>query len=68
ENFGQLTYTRVYQGTLKKGETYYNPRMGKSQRVGRLVRMHSNDREDVDMAEAGDIIAMVGVEICLIQW
>ncbi|MBC7530003.1 MAG: elongation factor G [Oligoflexus sp.] len=62
ENFGQLTYTRVYQGTLKKGETYYNPRMGKSQRVGRLVRMHSNDREDVDFAEAGDIIAMVGVE------
>ncbi|RYZ50134.1 MAG: elongation factor G, partial [Proteobacteria bacterium] len=62
ENFGQLTYTRVYQGTLKKGETYYNPRMGKSQRVGRLVRMHSNDREDVDVAYAGDIIAMVGVE------
>lgn len=62
ENFGQLTYTRIYQGTLRKGETYYNPRMGKSQRVGRLVRMHSNDREDVDMAEAGDIIAMVGVE------
>ncbi|MBC7660664.1 MAG: elongation factor G [Chitinophagaceae bacterium] len=62
ENFGQLTYTRVYQGTLKKGETYYNPRMGKSQRVGRLVRMHSNDREDVDIAYAGDIIAMVGVE------
>jgi len=62
ETFGQLTYTRVYQGTLRKGETYYNPRMGKSQRVGRLVRMHSNDREDVDLAEAGDIIAMVGVE------
>ncbi|MDQ3232902.1 MAG: GTP-binding protein, partial [Pseudobdellovibrionaceae bacterium] len=62
ENFGQLTYTRIYQGTLKKGESYYNPRMGKTQRVGRLVRMHSNDREDVAMAEAGDIIAMVGVE------
>ncbi len=62
ETFGQLTYTRVYQGTIKKGETYYNPRMGKSQRVGRLVRMHSNDREDVDSAGAGDIIAMVGVE------
>ena len=62
ENFGQLTYTRVYQGTLRKGQSYYNPRMGKSQRVGRLVRMHSNDREDVDFAVAGDIIAMVGVE------
>ncbi len=62
ENFGQLTYTRIYQGTLRKGESYYNPRLGKSQRVGRLVRMHSNDREDVASAEAGDIIAMVGVE------
>ncbi len=62
ETFGQLTYTRVYQGTLRKGQSYYNPRMGKSQRVGRLVRMHSNDREDVDFAVAGDIIAMVGVE------
>lgn len=62
ETFGQLTYTRVYQGTIRKGESYLNPRMGKTQRVGRLVRMHSNDREDVDFAEAGDIIAMVGVE------
>lgn len=62
ETFGQLTYTRVYQGTLKKGESYYNPRMGKKQRVGRLVRMHSNEKEDVTEAGAGDIIAMVGVE------
>ncbi len=62
ENFGQLTYTRIYQGTLRKGQSYLNPRIGKTQRVGRLVRMHSNDREDVDFAEAGDIIAMVGVE------
>ncbi len=62
DTFGQLTYTRIYQGTLKKGESYYNPRLGKTQRVGRLVRMHSNDRDDVAFAEAGDIIAMVGVE------
>jgi elongation factor G len=62
ETFGQLTYTRIYQGTLRKGQSYLNPRTGKTQRVGRLVRMHSNDREDVDTAEAGDIIAMVGVE------
>lgn len=62
ETFGQLTYTRVYQGTLRKGQNYLNPRIGKTQRVGRLVRMHANDREDVDFAEAGDIVAMVGVE------
>jgi len=62
ETFGQLTYTRIYQGTLKKGESYYNPRMGKRQRVGRIVRMHSNDREDITEAKAGDIVAMVGVE------
>jgi elongation factor G len=62
EKFGQLTYTRVYQGTLRKGGTYYNPRMGKSVRIGRIVRMHANDREDIDLAEAGDIVAMVGVD------
>ena len=62
ETFGQLTYTRIYQGTIKKGQSYYNPRIGKKQRIGRLVRMHSNDREDLDEAYAGDIIALVGVD------
>jgi len=62
ENFGQLTYTRIYQGTLKKGESYFNPRMGKKQRIGRIVRMHANDREDVSEAYAGDIVAVVGVD------
>ena len=62
ETFGQLTYTRVYQGTLKKGASYYNPRLGKKQRIGRIVRMHSNDREDLNEAYAGDIVAMVGVD------
>lgn len=62
ETFGQLTYTRIYQGTIKKGQSYYNPRLGKKQRVGRLVRMHSNDREDLEQAYAGDIIALVGVD------
>jgi elongation factor G len=62
EKFGQLTYTRVYQGILKKGESYFNPRMGKSIRIGRIVRMHANDREDIDQAGAGDIVAMVGVD------
>ena len=62
DTYGQLTYTRVYQGTLHKGETHFNPRLNKKQRIGRLVRMHSNERQEIDKAEAGDIIAMVGVD------
>lgn len=62
EQFGQLTYTRIYQGTLRKGEPIVNVRTGKKLRVGRMVRMHSNDRENIDVAEAGDIVAMIGVE------
>ncbi|MCX6116662.1 MAG: elongation factor G [Proteobacteria bacterium] len=62
ETFGQLTYTRIYQGTLKKGDTCYNPRMGKAQRIGRIVRLHANDKEEIAEASAGDIIAMVGVD------
>ncbi len=62
EQFGQLTYTRIYQGTLKKGEQLTNSRTGNRMRIGRMVRMHSNDRENIDHAEAGDIVAMVGVD------
>lgn len=62
EQFGQLTYTRIYQGTLTKGDTVYNTRTGKKVRVGRLVRMNSNDRENIDAAGAGDIVAMIGVD------
>lgn len=62
ETFGQLTYTRIYQGTLKKGMTIVNSRTGKKVRLGRLLRMHSNDRENIDEAYAGDIVAMVGID------
>ena len=62
EQFGQLTYTRVYQGKIVKGESYVNTRTGQKTRFGRLVRMHSNDREDVEEAGPGDIIAVVGVD------
>lgn len=62
EQFGQLTYTRVYQGTIKKGTFVYNSRTGKKVRVGRMVRMHSNDRIDEQEASAGDIIALVGID------
>src|SRR5690606_5584301 len=57
DEFGQLTFTRVYQGTAKKGETYVNQRTCKKDRFSRIVKMHSDKREDVDQAEAGDIVA-----------
>ncbi len=62
ESFGQLTFTRVYQGRIERGGTYFNSRAGRKQRVGRILRMHANDREDVDVAEAGDIVALIGVD------
>ena len=62
EQFGQLTYTRIYQGTLNKGESVYNTRTKKKIRIGRMVRMNSNDRENINEAHAGDIIALVGVD------
>lgn len=62
EAFGQLTYMRIYQGQIKKGESYINARTGNSVRFGRLVRMHADDREEIDVAGAGDIIAVVGVD------
>ena len=62
EQFGQLTYTRIYQGKVTKGESYINTRTGQKVRFGRIVRMHSNDREDVETAGAGDIIAIVGID------
>jgi elongation factor G len=62
EQFGQLTYIRIYQGRLNKGDTVYNTRTKKKVRVGRMVRMNSNDRENIDEAHAGDIIAIVGME------
>ncbi len=63
ETFGQLTYVRIYQGTIAKGRTYRNVRTGNALRVGRIVRMHANDREEVDKAKPGDIVALVGVDL-----
>ncbi|KAJ1506603.1 Elongation factor G, mitochondrial [Coelomomyces lativittatus] len=60
--FGQLTYMRVYQGTLRKGMVVFNARTEKKVKVPRLVRMHSNEMEDVDAIHAGEICAVFGIE------
>lgn len=61
-NFGQLTYIRVYQGTLKKGLNVYNARTDKKVKIPRIVRMHSNEMEEVQEIGAGEICAVFGVE------
>lgn len=60
--YGQLTYLRVYQGTLKKGMMVFNTKTNKKVKVPRLVKMHSNELVDVDSASAGDVVATFGVE------
>jgi elongation factor G len=62
DEFGQLTFTRIYQGKIEKGGTYYNQRTGKKERFGRIVKMHADKREEVDTASAGDIVAIMGID------
>ena len=62
DKFGALTFTRIYSGVLKKGTTVLNTFTGKTERVGRMVEMHANDRTEIDVAQAGDIIAIVGMK------
>jgi len=59
--YGNLTYFRVYSGTLNKGTYLYNSRSGRKERIGRILRMHANHREDIDSIGAGDIAAAVGL-------
>jgi len=59
---GQLTFFRIYSGSLKSGETVFNPTKGKKERIGRLVKMHANKREEIQEVSAGDIFAAVGLK------
>ena len=60
--YGQLTYVRTYQGLLKKGDTVFNSRTGKKVKIGRLVRMHSDEMEEIESCGPGDIVALFGVD------
>jgi len=60
--YGQLTYVRIYQGALKKGDELYNTRARRKFKVGRLVRMHADDMEDITEGSPGDIVALFGIE------
>lgn len=60
--YGQLTYIRVYQGSMRKGSEVYNSRSGKNFKVGRLIRMHSSSMEDINEASCGDIVALFGID------
>ncbi|GAB6063943.1 elongation factor G [Deferrisoma palaeochoriense] len=60
--YGQLTYVRVYQGVIRKGDTLVNARTGKKFKVGRLCRMHANQMEEIEASNSGDIVAMFGID------
>ncbi|MCH1925555.1 elongation factor G [Shewanella sp. C32] len=62
DRFGALTFIRIYSGKLKKGDTILNSATGKTERIGRMVMMHANDRAEIDSAQAGDILAVVGMK------
>ena len=62
DRYGALTFIRIYSGVLNKGDTVLNTFTGKTDRVGRLVAMHADSREEIDTAQAGDIVAIVGMK------
>jgi len=62
EPFGQVTYTRIYQGRIVKGGQYVNSRSGRKQRVNRILRMHADHREELNAARSGDIVAIMGLD------
>ncbi|MGX5175111.1 elongation factor G [Aliikangiella sp. IMCC44653] len=62
DRFGALTFIRIYSGVLNKGDTVLNSFTGKTERIGRMVEMHADERTEIDRAQAGDIIAVVGMK------
>ncbi|MFM9068700.1 MAG: elongation factor G [Planctomycetota bacterium] len=60
--YGQLTFMRIYQGKVEKGQMYVNQRSTRVERFSRIVRMHADKREEIDFAEAGDIVAIMGID------
>lgn len=62
DRFGALTFIRIYSGVMNKGDTVLNTYTGKTERIGRMVEMHADSREELDSAQAGDIIAVVGMK------
>jgi elongation factor G len=62
DRYGALTFVRVYSGKINKGDTILNSFTGKTERVGRMVEMHANDRNEIESAQAGDIFAIVGMK------
>ena len=62
DKYGALTFTRIYSGKLEKGMTILNTFSKKTERVGRIIQMHADDREEIDAAQAGDIVALLGMK------
>ena len=62
DRYGALTFTRIYSGTIRKGDTVVNTFTGKTERIGRIVEMHADEREERDSAQAGDIVALLGLK------
>ncbi len=62
DRYGALTFTRIYSGRIAKGDTVLNTYTGKTERIGRIVEMHANSREEIDSAQAGDIVALLGMK------
>jgi elongation factor G len=62
DRYGALTFTRIYSGRIEKGDSVLNTFTGKTERIGRIVEMHANSREELDSAQAGDIVALLGMK------
>ncbi|NCF16112.1 MAG: elongation factor G [Gammaproteobacteria bacterium] len=62
DRYGALTFTRIYSGVINKGDSVLNTFTGKTERIGRIVEMHADSREELDVAQAGDIVALLGMK------